>query len=118
MAFINYATKSLAIKIVYYGPGLSGKTTNIRYIYSKMDPESRGDLICLETPIERTIFFDLLPIRAGLINEFNTHFQLLTVPGQVFYEASRKKRGQRSGWDRFCGRLTNSSYRCQSGKLR
>jgi signal recognition particle receptor subunit beta len=90
MAFINYATKSLAIKIVYYGPGLSGKTTNIRYIYSKMDPDSRGELICLETPIERTLFFDLLPIRAGLINEFNTHFQLMTVPGQVFYEASRK----------------------------
>jgi hypothetical protein len=90
MAFINYATKSLAIKIVYYGPGLSGKTTNIRYIYSKMDPESRGELICLETPIERTLFFDLLPIKAGLINGFDTHFQLLTVPGQVFYEASRK----------------------------
>lgn len=90
MAFINYATKSLAIKIVYYGPGLSGKTTNIRYIYSKLDPDSRGDLICLETPTERTLFFDLLPIKAGLINEFNTHFQLMTVPGQVFYEASRK----------------------------
>jgi signal recognition particle receptor subunit beta len=90
MAFINYATKSLAIKIVYYGPGLSGKTTNIRYIYSKMDPDSRGELICLETPIERTIFFDLLPIKAGLINGFDTHFQLMTVPGQVFYEASRK----------------------------
>lgn len=90
MAFINFATKSLAIKIVYYGPGLSGKTTNIRYIYSKMEPNSRGDLICLETPIERTLFFDLLPIKAGLINEFNTHFQLMTVPGQVFYEASRR----------------------------
>jgi signal recognition particle receptor subunit beta len=90
MAFINYATKHLAIKIVYYGPGLSGKTTNIRYIYSKMEPSSRGDLICLETPIERTLFFDLLPIKAGMVNEFKTHFQLMTVPGQVFYEASRK----------------------------
>ena len=90
MAFINYATKNLAIKIVYYGPGLSGKTTNIRYIYSKMDPSSRGDLICLETPIERTLFFDLLPIKAGMVNGFKTHFQLMTVPGQVFYEASRK----------------------------
>jgi len=90
MAFINYATKHLAVKIVYYGPGLSGKTTNIRYIYSKMEPASRGDLICLETPMERTLFFDLLPIKAGMVNEFKTHFQLLTVPGQVFYEASRK----------------------------
>jgi signal recognition particle receptor subunit beta len=90
MAFINYATKSLAIKIVYYGPGLSGKTTNLRYIYSKMDPDSRGDLICLETPMERTIFFDLLPIKAGSIWDFKIHFQLMTVPGQVFYEASRR----------------------------
>ena len=90
MAFINYATKHLAVKIVYYGPGLSGKTTNIRYIYSKMEPASRGDLICLETPIERTLYFDLLPIKAGMVNEFKTHFQLMTVPGQVFYEASRK----------------------------
>lgn len=90
MAFINYATKHLAVKIVYYGPGLSGKTTNIRYIYSKMEPASRGDLICMETPIERTLFFDLLPIKAGMVNEFKTHFQLMTVPGQVFYEASRK----------------------------
>ncbi len=90
MAFVNYTTKSLAIKIVYYGPGLSGKTTNLRYIYSKMDPHSRGELLCLETPIERTIFFDLLPIQAGMINDFRIHFQLMTVPGQIFYGASRK----------------------------
>jgi len=90
MAFINYATKRLAIKIVYYGPGLSGKTTNIRHIYSKIEPKSRGDLICLETPLERTLFFDLLPIKAGMIKDFQAHFQLMTVPGQVFYEASRK----------------------------
>lgn len=90
MAFVNYTTKSLAIKLVYYGPGLSGKTTNLRYIYSKMDEDSRGDLLCLETPIERTIFFDLLPIKAGMINGFQIHFQLMTVPGQVFYGASRK----------------------------
>lgn len=90
MAFINYTTKKLAIKIVYYGPGLSGKTTNLRYIYSKVDCDSRGDLLCLETPLERTLFFDLLPIKAGLIHEFKTHFLLMTVPGQVFYEASRK----------------------------
>ncbi len=90
MAFINYATKNLAIKIVYYGPGLSGKTTNLRFIYSKLDPISRGELICLETDTERTLFFDLLPLKAGLIEDFKVHFQLMTVPGQVFYEASRK----------------------------
>jgi signal recognition particle receptor subunit beta len=90
MAFVNYATKNLAIKIVYYGPGLSGKTTNLRYIYFKLDSSYRGDLICLESDTERTIFFDLLPVKAGLIGDFQVHFQLLTVPGQVFYEASRK----------------------------
>ena len=90
MAFVNYTTKSIAIKVVYYGPGLSGKTTNLRYIYSKLDDGSRGDLLCLETPIERTLFFDLLPIKAGMIHDFQIHFQLMTVPGQVFYGASRK----------------------------
>ena len=90
MAFVNYTTKSIAIKIVYYGTGLSGKTTNLRYIYSKLDDGSRGDLLCLETPIERTLFFDLLPIKAGMIRDFRIHFQLMTVPGQVFYGASRK----------------------------
>lgn len=90
MAFINYTTKNLAIKIVYYGPGLSGKTTNLRYIFKKLDSRSRGDLICLETDTERTYFFDLLPIKAGKIGDFKIHFQLMTVPGQVFYEASRK----------------------------
>jgi hypothetical protein len=90
MAFVNHITKNIAIKIVYYGPGLSGKTTNIRYIYLKLDPSSRGELVCLETDAERTYFFDLLPIRAGMIGDFKVHFQLLTVPGQVFYEASRK----------------------------
>jgi len=90
MAYINYTEKKMAIKIVYYGPGLSGKTTNLRFIYSKMDSDSRGDLICLETATERTYFFDLLPIKAGLIHDFNIHFMLMTVPGQVFYDASRK----------------------------
>jgi signal recognition particle receptor subunit beta len=90
MPFINYTTKTIAVKIVYYGPGLGGKTTNIRYIYSHLDTESKGELISLETPTERTLFFDLLPIKAGMIREFTTHFHLLTVPGQVFYEASRK----------------------------
>ncbi len=90
MPLINHATKTIAIKIVYYGPGLSGKTTNLRYIYLMLDPATRGELICLETEAERTYFFDLLPIRAGMIGDFIVHFQLMTVPGQVFYEASRK----------------------------
>ncbi len=90
MPFINYATKSIAIKIVYYGPGLSGKTTNLRYIYYKLDSASRGELVCLETETDRTYFFDLLPIRAGMIGDFKVHFQLMSAPGQVFYEASRK----------------------------
>jgi signal recognition particle receptor subunit beta len=90
MAFINYTTNNLTVKIVYYGPGLSGKTTNLRYIQEKIDPASRGELICLETETERTYFFDLLPIRAGYIGYFKVNFQLMTVPGQVYYEASRK----------------------------
>lgn len=90
MAFVNHTTKNIAIKVVYYGPGLSGKTTNLRYIYNKLDSDSRGSLVCLETERERTLFFDLLPIKAGLIKDFTVHFHLLTVPGQVFYEASRK----------------------------
>lgn len=90
MAFVNHITKNLAIKIVYYGPGLSGKTTNLRYMYFKLDPTSRGDLVCLETDTERTYFFDLLPIKAGLVSDYRVHFQLMTVPGQIFYEASRK----------------------------
>lgn len=90
MAFVNYTTRNLALKVVYYGPGLSGKTTNLRQIFFKLDPASRGEFVCLETETERTFFFDLLPIRAGQIGDFKIHFQLLTVPGQVFYEASRK----------------------------
>ena len=90
MAFVNHITKSVAIKIVYYGPGLSGKTTNLRYIYFKLDNTSRGELVCLETDTERTYFFDLLPVKAGLIGDFKVHFQLMTVPGQIFYEASRQ----------------------------
>ena len=91
MAFVNYATKNLAIKIVYYGPGLSGKTTNLRlHLLQAGRRLTAGDFICLETETERTFFFDLLPIKAGLIGEFKVHFQLMTVPGQAFYEASRK----------------------------
>lgn len=90
MAFINYTTNSLTVKIVYYGPGLSGKTTNLRYIYDKLEPASRGELVCLETEAERTYFFDLLPVKAGFIGPYQISFQLMTVPGQVYYEASRR----------------------------
>jgi signal recognition particle receptor subunit beta len=90
MAFVNHVTRNMAIKIVYYGPGLSGKTTNLRYIYFKLDPTSRGELVCLETDTERTFFFDLLPVKAGMIGGYKVHFQLVTVPGQIFYEASRQ----------------------------
>jgi len=90
MPFIDHATKTIAIKVVYYGPGLSGKTTNLRFIYYKLDPAYRGELVCLETDADRTYFFDLLPIRAGMIGDFKVHYQLMSAPGQVFYEASRK----------------------------
>jgi len=90
MAFVNFLTKNIALKIVYYGPGLSGKTTNLKYLYMHLNPNSRGELICLETDTNRTFFFDLLPIKAGLIKDFQTHFHLYTIPGQIFYEISRK----------------------------
>ncbi len=90
MAFINYTANTLSIKIVYYGPGLSGKTTNLKYIHRKIDPAARGELVSLETDTERTYFFDLLPIKAGYVGYFKVQFQLMTVPGQVYYEASRR----------------------------
>jgi hypothetical protein len=90
MAFLNFLTKNIAIKIVYYGPGLSGKTTNLKYLYTHLNPNSRGELVCLETDTNRTFFFDLLPVKAGLIKNFQTHFHLYTIPGQIFYEISRK----------------------------
>lgn len=90
MAFINYTSNALTIKIVYYGPGLSGKTTNLKYIHRKIDPAARGELVSLETETERTYFFDLLPIKVGYIGCFKVQFQLMTVPGQVYYEASRR----------------------------
>jgi len=90
MAFINYTSNSLTVKIVYYGPGLSGKTSNLRHIYDNIDPTARGEFICVETGVERTCFFDLLPIKAGYIGVFRVNFQLMSAPGQVYYEASRK----------------------------
>lgn len=88
--FINHSSKEVTAKIVYYGTGLSGKTTNLQYIFSITNPKSRGELVSVETDIERTLFFDLLPITVGLIKGYNTKFQLYTVPGQVFYNSTRK----------------------------
>lgn len=90
MSFINYANREINCKIVYYGPGLSGKTTNITQIYRTVNPELRGKMVTLNTEMDRTLFFDFLPIELGEISGFKARFHLYTVPGQVFYEASRK----------------------------
>jgi len=90
MVAINYANREVSCKIVYYGPGLSGKTTNLQYIHGKVPNTTRGDLISLATDADRTLYFDFLPINIGSINGFTTRFQLYTVPGQVFYNATRK----------------------------
>lgn len=90
MSFINYASKEINCKIVYYGPGLSGKTTNITQIYRTVNPELRGKMVTLNTEMDRTLFFDFLPLELGQIAGFKTRFHLYTVPGQVFYEASRR----------------------------
>jgi|Deesub1362A_J573_1020465.scaffolds.fasta_scaffold00004_37 hypothetical protein len=90
MALFNYATKEITLKVVYYGPGLSGKTTNLQYLHSTMNPERRGKLLSLSTEADRTLFFDFLPIDIGKIKDFSIRFQLYTVPGQVRYNATRK----------------------------
>ena len=90
MAFINYSTREINCKIVYYGPGLCGKTTNLQFIYRSTAPEQKGKLISLATETERTLFFDFLPLALGDIKGFRVRFHLYTVPGQVFYAASRK----------------------------
>jgi signal recognition particle receptor subunit beta len=90
MSFINYLSREINCKIVYYGPGLCGKTANLQYIYGKTNPEARGKMISLATETERTLFFDFLPLALGEIRGFKTRFHLYTVPGQVFYDASRK----------------------------
>jgi len=90
MSFINYNTKEINCKIVYYGPGLSGKTTNLQYIYNRTNPTTKGKMISLATQTERTLFFDFLPLSVGTIRGFHIRFHLYTVPGQVFYDASRK----------------------------
>jgi len=90
MSFINYSSREINCKIVYYGPGLCGKTTNLQYIYTKTNPDMKGKMISLATETERTLFFDFLPLALGQIRGFKTRFHLYTVPGQVFYDASRK----------------------------
>src|SRR5580765_1291503 len=90
MSFINYSTREINCKIVYYGPGLCGKTTNLQFIYKRTKPEAKGKMISLATETERTLFFDFLPLSLGDIRGFRTRFHLYTVPGQVFYDASRK----------------------------
>jgi len=90
MSFINYSSREINCKIVYYGPGLCGKTTNLQHVYNKTNPEAKGKMISLATETERTLFFDFLPLSLGEIRGFKTRFHLYTVPGQVFYDASRK----------------------------
>jgi hypothetical protein len=90
MSFINYSSREISCKIVYYGPGLCGKTTNLQYIYAKTNPEAKGKMISLATETDRTLFFDFLPLALAEIRGFKTRFHLYTVPGQVFYDASRK----------------------------
>lgn len=90
MSMINYASREINCKVVYYGTGLGGKTTNLEYVYSKVNPETRGKMISLATERDRTLFFDFLPIDLGTVRGFRTRFHLYTVPGQVYYNASRK----------------------------
>jgi signal recognition particle receptor subunit beta len=90
MTFINYASREINCKIVYYGPGLCGKTTNLQYIFDSTAPQSKGKLISLATETDRTLFFDFMPLELGTVRGFKTRFHLYTVPGQVFYDASRK----------------------------
>jgi small GTP-binding protein len=90
MSLVNFTTREISCKIVYYGPGRSGKTTNLQYIFSRVPEDRKGKMVSLATQTDRTLFFDFLPIELGTISGFNTRFQLYTVPGQVYYNATRK----------------------------
>src|SRR5258706_5733031 len=90
MTFINYASREINCKVVYYGPGLCGKTTNLQYVFEKTVPEAKVKMISLATESERTLFFDFLPLELGKVKDFKVRFHLYTVPGQVFYDASRR----------------------------
>ncbi len=90
MPFINYQEREITFKLVYYGPGMSGKTTNLMYIHKALDPQRKGEMIILDTEEERTLFFDFFPLELGEIAGYKVRFNMYTVPGQVYYEASRK----------------------------
>src|SRR5215210_2185214 len=90
MSLVNYAAREITCKIVYYGPGRSGKTSNLHYIYNQVPAERRGSMVSLATQTDRTLFFDFLPLDLGMISGFTTRFQLYTVPGQVYYATTRK----------------------------
>ncbi|MBA4070723.1 MAG: gliding-motility protein MglA [Gemmatimonas sp.] len=90
MSLVNYATREITCKIVYYGPGRSGKTTNLHYIYSQVPSDRKGQMVSLATQTDRTLFFDFLPLDLGTISGFTTRFQLYTVPGQVYYQTTRR----------------------------
>ncbi len=90
MSLVNYATREIVCKIVYYGPGRSGKTTNLQYIHGQVPPDRKGEMVSLATRTDRTLFFDFLPLDLGSISGFTTRFQLYTVPGQVYYRTTRK----------------------------
>ena len=112
MPFINYAHREITCKLVYYGPGLGGKTTNLQWIFEKTSPEAKGKMVSLATESERTLFFDLLPLNLGTIRGFTTRFQLYTVPGQIFYDASRKL--ILKGADGVCFVADSQSARCDA----
>ncbi len=90
MSLVNFTTREITCKIVYYGPGRSGKTTNLQYVYDRVPGNRRGRMVSLATATDRTLFFDFLPLELGKISGFTTRFQLYTVPGQVYYDATRK----------------------------
>jgi signal recognition particle receptor subunit beta len=90
VSFINYAAREINCKLVYYGPGLSGKSTNLQYVYTRVEPGAKGKLISLASETERTLFFDFLPLELGSVRGFKARFHLYTVPGQIIYDASRK----------------------------
>jgi signal recognition particle receptor subunit beta len=90
VSLVNYATREITCKIVYYGPGRSGKTTNLHYIYGQVPTDRKGQMVSLATQTDRTLFFDFLPLDLGTISGFTTRFQLYTVPGQVYYQTTRK----------------------------
>ena len=90
MSFINYATKEINCKIIYFGPGMSGKTTNVQYVYEHTQQDQKGKLVTLSTENERTLFFDFLPLAIGEVRGFKTRFHLYTIPGQTLYDTSRQ----------------------------